>query len=155
MIAHVVAISQNNCIGKDGTLPWYLPEDLKHFKEVTSGHTVLMGRKTWESLPEKFRPLPNRVNVVVTRNPAYPLPEGVELFTSLEEAMQAHAGDDIMIIGGGQIFEQTMPQTDTLYITHVFQHVDGDAFYPNIDPAVWKEVQRDDRDGYSFVTYSK
>lgn len=155
MIAHVVAIAQNNCIGKDGTLPWHLPEDLKHFKKVTTGHTVLMGRKTWESLPEKFRPLPNRKNVVVTRREGYDVPEGVDVYNSIDAALNAHAGEDIMIIGGGQIYAQTIDHADTLFITHVHQDVDGDAFFPEIDPTLWKETQRDDRDGFSFVTYTK
>ena len=146
MIAHVVAIAQNNCIGKDGTLPWHLPEDLKHFKKVTTGHTVLMGRKTWESLPEKFRPLPNRKNVVVTRREGYDVPEGVDVYNSIDAALNAHAGEDIMIIGGGQIYAQTIDHADTLFITHVHQDVDGDAFFPEIDPTLWKETQRDDRD---------
>ncbi|PIR74298.1 MAG: hypothetical protein COU35_03325 [Candidatus Magasanikbacteria bacterium CG10_big_fil_rev_8_21_14_0_10_47_10] len=153
MIAHVVAIAQNNCIGKNGTLPWHLPEDLRHFKAVTDGHVVLMGRKTWESLPEKFRPLPNRINIVITRNANYLVPTGVELFTDLDAALRAHAKEDIMIIGGAEIFRQTMDLADTLYITHVQQTVEGDAFYPEINFSVWKETEREDRDGYSFVTY--
>lgn len=155
MITHVVAIAQNNCIGKNGTLPWHLPEDLRHFKKVTSGHAVLMGRKTWESLPEKFRPLPNRKNIVITRNAQYEVPDGVELHTSLDEAITANTSETLMIIGGGEIFKQTLSICDKLYITHVAQTVDGDAFYPEIDPHIWKETERSDHDGYSFVTYEK
>lgn len=155
MIAHVVAIAENNCIGKDGTLPWHLPEDLKHFKKVTTGKIVLMGRKTWESLPEKFRPLPNRKNIVITRNESYAVPQDVNVYNTIDAALAAHTGEDIMIIGGGQIYAQTMDAADTLYITHVAQSVDGDAFFPEIDSAHWKEIERDDREGYSFVTYTR
>ncbi|HRH23551.1 MAG TPA: dihydrofolate reductase [Candidatus Magasanikbacteria bacterium] len=155
MIALIAAISENNCIGKSGTLPWYIPEDLKRFKNITTGHTVLMGRKTWESIPEKFRPLPNRKNIVVTRNTDYPVPAGVMLYHSVDEALKREEGD-IMVIGGAEIYTQSIDHADTLYITHIRTVIeDGTAFFPAIDPTIWKEVEREDHEHFSFVTYKK
>ncbi|MBI4281579.1 dihydrofolate reductase [Candidatus Uhrbacteria bacterium] len=156
MIALIAAIDQQNCIGKDGTLPWHIPEDLAHFKKLTEGKTVLMGRKTWESLPEKYRPLPNRTNIVITRQNDYALPAGVERYDAVDAALVAHLNEDIMIIGGGEIFTQTIDRADTLYITNVNQTVTAcTAFFPPIDLTLWHETERDDRDGFSFVTYKR
>jgi dihydrofolate reductase len=152
-IALVAAVAENNCIGKDGQLPWRIAEDMKHFKELTMGNTVLMGRKTWESIPEKFRPLPGRKNVVITRNAHYPLPPDVERFTDPRDAIASHLKENIFVIGGGEIYQQTLPLADTVYLTHVHQPVDGDTFFPSLDPSVWKAETRHDFDGFSFVTY--
>ncbi len=155
MIALIAAISENNCIGKSGTLPWYIPEDLKRFKNITTGHTVVMGRKTWESIPEKFRPLPNRKNIVITRNTDYPVPEGVILYHSVEEVLK-HEEGDIMVIGGAEIYAQSIGHADMLYITHIRTVIeDGTAFFPAIDPTIWKESEREDHERFSFVTYTK
>ena len=155
MIALIAAISENYVIGNDNDLPWHIPEDLKHFKEVTKGHTVLMGRKTWESIPEKYRPLPKRLNIVITRQENYDVPEGVELFSSIDAAFDAHKGEDIMVIGGGGIYEQTIERADRLYMTHVHREVPGDVFFPKIDESIWKEIERDDHEEFSFVTYER
>lgn len=154
MITLIAAISKNNCIGRDNDLPWHIPEDLQHFKDQTKGKIVVMGRKTWESIPEKYRPLPKRTNVVISRNPDYVVPEGVFLFTDLEEAFDHFKDQEIMVAGGGQIYTMSIPHADVLDITHVDQEIeDGHAFFPEIDMSVWKEVERVDRDGYSFVRY--
>ncbi len=154
MLSLIAGISQNNCIGHNGQLPWHIPEDLKHFREVTAGKTVLMGRKTWESLPEKFRPLPNRTNLIITRQTDYSVPAGVEIYTTIEEAVTKHP-EEVIVIGGAEIYKQTIDQADRLYITHINQTVTGDAFFPEIDLNVWKEIEREDHEGYSFVTYKK
>ncbi len=155
MIALIAAISENNCIGKSGTLPWYIPEDLKRFKKITTGHTVLMGRKTWESIPEKFRPLPDRKNIVITRNTTYPVPRGVVLYHSVEDALK-HEQGDIMVIGGAEIYAQSIDRADTLYITHIRTCIeDGTAFFPTIDRTIWKETDREEHEHFSFVTYKK
>ncbi len=151
----VAGIASNNCIGVGGHLPWHIPEDLKHFREVTTGKTVLMGRKTWESLPEKFRPLPNRLNIVITRQTDYVVPEKVEVFATIEAAIAAHPNEEIMVIGGAEIYRQTIDLADTLYMTLVDQAIDGDAYFPTIDPNVWHETTRIDHAGFSFVTYQK
>lgn len=151
MLTLIAAVSRNNCIGKNGAIPWRLPEDLKHFKNLTMGHVVIMGRKTWESLPEKFRPLPGRTNVVLTRQTDYPLPDGVERFGSLADAVAAHP--DAFVMGGAEIYAQAMPLAHRLELTRVDQGVDGDAFFPPIDGQEWTEVAREDHEGFSFVTY--
>ncbi len=155
MISMVLAMSENNCIGKDGKLPWHLPEDMLHFKNVTMGKVVIMGRKTWESIPKKFRPLPGRKNVIISRNPDYDAPDVVDVFTSLEVAIAAYKDNDIAIIGGGQIYTLGMPHADVLEVTHVRQHVDGDTFFPPIDPAVWQLKEQHEQDDLIFATYTK
>jgi dihydrofolate reductase len=153
MIALIAAISENNCIGKNNTLPWHIPEDMKHFRKLTDGKTVVMGRKTWESIPEKFRPLPNRKNIVITRNTDYPVPAGVILYHSIEEVLK-HETRDIIVIGGAEIYAQSIHHADTLYITEVRTFIeDGTAFFPTIDPTIWKETEREDHEHFSFVTY--
>ena len=155
MLTLIAGIAQNNCIGKNGTLPWHIPEDLKHFKEITTNKTVVMGRKTWESLPEKFRPLPNRKNVVITRQTDYPVPVSVLTFSSTTDAFTQLSTEDIFIIGGAEIYKQTIDQADALEITHIDQTVDGDVFFPEINLGVWKEVSRENHDGFAFVRYEK
>ncbi len=155
MLSLIAGISQNNCIGLNGQLPWHIPEDLKHFREITAGKTVLMGRKTWESLPEKFRPLPNRTNIIITRQTDYTVPTGVEVYATIGEATTKHPNEEIMVIGGAEIYKQTIEQANTLYITHINQTVVGDAFFPEIDLNVWKETERGDHEGFSFVTYTR
>lgn len=155
MVTLVAAVAKNGCIGKGGELPWSIPEDMKRFKDLTTGSVVVMGRKTWESIPEKYRPLPNRRNVVVTRQADYPVPEGVDRFTSLDAALDAFATNAVMVIGGAEIYTQAMGRADTLQITHINRDVEGDTFFPTIDPAVWKESWREDHDDFSFVTYER
>lgn len=155
MLVLIAAVANNSCIGHNGTLPWHLPEDLAHFKAITAGHTVLMGRTTWESLPTKFRPLPGRKNLVISRQTNYPVPAGVEVYGSIETALQAHQAETIFVIGGANIYAQTINLADQLYITHVHQTVSGDAFFPPIDQNVWQETDREDHPGFSFVTYTR
>jgi len=155
MVTIVAAVAKNGCIGRGGALPWRIPEDLRRYKEVTMGKVVIMGRKTWESIPERHRPLPGRTNVVVTRQAHYRLPGGVERVGSLAEALAAHRAEDVVINGGAAIYRDAMVYADELDITHVDREVDGDTFFPAIDPAVWKESRRDDHDGFSFVTYER
>lgn len=153
-ISLIAAIAENNCIGNNNALPWHIPEDLKRFKEITSGKTVLMGRKTWESIPEKFRPLPNRKNIVISTQQNFSVPEGVYLYHSLSEALHAHS-EDLFIIGGAHMYAQTIDLADTLYITHVHQTVPGDTFFPHIDPSIWKKIDTEHHDTFSFVTYKR
>lgn len=150
-------------IGKDGKLPWSIPEDLKRFRELTLNHPVIMGRKTYESIPEKFRPLKNRLNIVITRNLEYKQ-EGAYVFHTLEAALtclehgfvkQEGINHDLAyIMGGESIFNKALPIANKLEITHVDQIVENaDAFFPKIDG--WTEIKREDKQGYSFVTYEK
>ena len=140
----IVAVSRNGVIGVDNQLPWHLPEDLKYFKSVTMGKPLIMGRKTYDSIGW---PLPGRTNSVVTRDPAWQAP-GVEVAQSLEAALQlGHSAcetagaDEIMVIGGEQIYRMTLPAADRLYLTQVDADVQGDAFFPEVDFSQWKQVR--------------
>lgn len=156
MIIIVAAISKNNCIGRDNAIPWNLPEDMKRMREITKGKVLIMGRNTWESIPEHRRPLPNRVNVVITKNQAYLLPPGVERYDSIPEALKAHPNEDIMGFGGQRIFEEMIKIADVLEITHVDETTDNcHAFFPKIDPAIWRETKRENHKNFSFVTYTR
>ncbi|MBI2564363.1 dihydrofolate reductase [Candidatus Woesearchaeota archaeon] len=150
-------------IGKNGKIPWHIPEDLKRFKQLTKNHAIIMGRKTYESIPKNFRPLKNRLNIVLTRQKDY-FEEGIVIVNSLDEAIHStellySAAMEILIhrpayiIGGENVYKKAMPLTDCLEITHVDQVVDdADAFFPKIDE-IWKEIKREDHAGYSFATY--
>ena len=155
-ISLVAAVAKNNVIGNENDLPWYLPEDLRRFRKLTMGKTVLMGRKTFESIMKRLgKPLPGRKNVVVTRSVDFEAPASVEIANSLDEALSKYAERDLFVIGGGQIFAQTINKADTLYVTHVNLEVPGDSFFPQIDPAKWKKVQEEKSDNYTFATYNR
>lgn len=161
MISLIAAIGRNNELGKSNTLLWHLPADLKHFKEITTLHPVVMGRKTFESLG---RPLPNRRNIVITRDVNYKkdLPAsagGVEIVHSLSAALDLFPNQDeeIFIIGGGELYKQTMPIADKLYITHVDASApDADTFFPEIIPIVWNEIaheehKKDEKNLFDYI----
>lgn len=150
----IVAQASNRCIGKDGGLPWHIPEDLKHFRQCTMGKTVLMGRKTWESLPEKHRPLSGRKNVVITRDRSFKA-EGAILFHDLEEALKTLKDDDIWVIGGAEIFKYCLPFAQRIELTQIDTPYDGDTFFPEISPQTWSIAKEEKHDGYSFITYSR
>lgn len=150
----VVAVSENGVIGKDGDIPWYYPEDMKHFKEVTMENPVLMGRKTFESLPEDYKPLPGRTNIVLTRsNPE--LPEEVEKAQKLEEAWEIadSKGDRCFIIGGEGVYRQTLDEADRMILTRIHQSYEGDTYFPDWEEENWKETERDEREELTFIEY--
>lgn len=149
-IVLVAAVADNGVIGRDGAMPWHLPEDLRHFREVTTGHTVVMGRVTYESIG---RPLPNRTNVVITRDPEWAAgrPDGVVVARSLEEALTSTGADQVVVMGGAQVYEAAMPLADVQILTEVHQSPEGDTFYPAFDRAEWRETRREPHDGYDFV----
>ncbi|MCC6563764.1 dihydrofolate reductase [Candidatus Uhrbacteria bacterium] len=155
MIILVAAVAKNGCIGNQGQLVWRNKEDMAHFKEVTTGKAVVMGRKTWESIPPKFRPLVGRLNVVITRQAAYQLPEGVLHYSSPEEAFENLKGRDSAVIGGAEIYRLALPFAERLELTEIDSEFEGDTFFPTIDRNVWKEKKRITHDGFSFVTYEK
>ena len=155
MLTLIAAVSQNGCIGKNGQLPWHIPQDVARFKSLTTRKTVLMGRKTWDSIPERFRPLPNRKNLVLTRQTDFVLPAGVERFSSFTAALAAHGQEDICVIGGADIYAAALPLASRLEITEVKREVDGDAFFPPIDPTLWREIAREVHDEFDFVTYER
>lgn len=156
----IAAVAKNRVIGKDNTLIWNLPEDMAHFKALTAGQTVVMGRKTWESLPPRFRPLPGRHNVVISRQADYAAP-GAEVANSLENALQlASTAESVFIIGGEQIYKQAMAVADRLEITDVDLEPAGDAWFPEIAASDWSVTQKNtppsqSGTGFSFVTYRR
>jgi dihydrofolate reductase len=156
----IAAVAGNGVIGLGNRLPWHLPADLKHFRALTMGHTVIMGRKTWESLPDKFRPLPGRRNVVVTRNGAYRT-EGATVVTSLPAALAAATGEEAFVIGGAELYATSLPLADCLQLTEIDAAFDGDTHFPAIDPLKWRQTAREphieDEAGfpYAFVTYQR
>ena len=132
MISLVAAMTPDRVVGYNGDIPWKgrLPRDMKRFQGVTVRHDVVMGRKTWESLPEEFRPLPNRGNVILTRNASYEAP-GATIITSIDEILSR--GDEVMVIGGGEIYELFLEHADRIYLTIVLDSFKGDAFFPEIN----------------------
>jgi dihydrofolate reductase len=155
----IVAMARNRTIGINNTLPWRCPEDLKHFKALTMGHHMIMGRKTFDSIG---KPLPGRTTVVVTRNSDLSI-EGCLVAHSLQEAIELCAGDaEVFIVGGAELYGQALNIADTLYITEIQQEVEGDAFFPEFDALDWQEAAREVRSQetpqplvYHFVTYRK
>lgn len=158
MIAIVVAHSANRVIGREGGLPWRLPSDLRRFRELTSGHTVLMGRRTYESLPDAFRPLPDRRNLVLSGDPGYRA-EGAEVFASLRDALAACEGD-CFVIGGEVTYRDALPLCERLYATEIEGEIEGDAFFPDLDPAEWSLIEDggalvENDLGFAFRTYER
>jgi len=158
-ISIIVAMAQNHTIGINNTLPWRCPEDLKHFKALTMGHHMIMGRKTFDSIG---KPLPGRTTVVVTRNPELKI-DGCIVTHSLQEAIAACAGDDeIFIVGGAELYSQALPLAQTLYLTEIQQDIQGDAHFPALNLAEWREVSREARTqdapqplAYHFLTLQR
>ena len=162
MISLIAALASNRAIGKDNALLWHLPEDMRHFRATTRGKPVIMGRKTWESLPEAFRPLPGRRNIVVSRNPAYPA-AGATLAGSLEDALrqaEACGTGEVFVIGGAQLYRQALPLCNRLYLTEVDESVDGDAYFPEIPSREWEVISRqpsqeESAPAFCFVVYQR
>lgn len=177
----IAAVAQNRVIGKSNTIPWKLPDDMKYFKEITigddipPGNHVIMGRKNWESIPEKFRPLPGRINWIITRNRMYdlgapPTSSPSIVVHSLEEAMDQirptlsnpESKQECFVIGGGEIYQQAMPLANKLYLTEIKANIDGDVFFPEFDKDDWIEISRKTHyiDGkhqyeFDFVIYER
>lgn len=139
-ISIIAAASKNMVIGKDNDLPWNLPSDLKNFKKITEGHFVIMGRKCWESIPEKFRPLPKRQNIVITRDPEYDA-IGAAVINDLETIIRVFKNDkeegEVFIIGGAQIYKEAFKHADKLYLTQIFSDVEGDTYLEGLDFSEW------------------
>ncbi len=159
-IALVAAIARGGVIGRDNTIPWHITEDVAHFKALTTGHPVVMGRRTWCSLPDCFRPLPDRRNVVITRNPAWH-GDGAERAGSLGDALELLDGEPLVfVIGGAEIYAAALPVADELVLTEVDLDIDGDTFFPPFDRSVFTEVSRErhvsaDGTPFSFVVYRR
>jgi dihydrofolate reductase len=168
MIAHIVAAAKNGVIGREGDLPWSIPEDMKWFRDRTKGHALIMGRKTFEAVEH---PLPHRLNVVVTRQKNYIPNDGkkapnapVHVVTTIEEGIAycreraSQYGNEIFIIGGGEIYHQSVKHVDTIYLTRIHRDYPGDATYPNPDLTQFKlveQIDRHDPEPFSFLTYKR
>ena len=156
-ISMIVAVAENLVIGKDKDLVWSLPDDMKFFKEKTAGHHVIMGRKNYESIPAKWRPLPNRPNIIISRNNNLSIPN-VTVVNSIDRAIDIarQAGEtEAFIIGGGEIFAQSMNMAERIYYTEVKGSFEGDTYFPQIDRKVWQEISRvvhpaDERHAFAF-----
>lgn len=151
----VAAVAENRVIGRDGDIPWHYPEDLRRFKEKTTGHSVIMGRKTYFSLPEDYRPLPDRKNIVLSRSDP-DLPENVEVAENLDEAWDIaskHESGKTFVIGGSGVYSQTLEQVDRMMLTRIHRSYEGDTYFPEWDQENWREVARKDRGEISFVDY--
>lgn len=156
-ISLIAAHTANRVIGKNNTLPWHLPDDMKYFMQTTSKHPVIMGRKNYDSIPEKFRPLPNRQNIIVTRQAGFRAP-GCDVVHSLSDAFsraESYAAQETFVIGGAEIYQQALPHAHRLYLTEIHTELDGDTFFPVWSKAHWTEVSRqphpaDARHKFSF-----
>jgi dihydrofolate reductase len=152
----IAAIAKNNCIGMNNKIPWNIPDDFKYFKNTTMGKTVLMGENTFKSILGYLgKPLPGRQTVVLSIDPAFVAPEGVRVFSSLDEAWEKLNDEDVFVCGGASIYRQTVDRVDKLYITLVDQEPASDVFFPTINKDLWQEDWREEHDGFSFVTYIK
>lgn len=160
MLTIIAAASENNALGKDNDLVWHLPDDFKRFKALTTGHYIIMGRKTFESFP---KPLPNRTHIIITRQKNYNVPEGCVVVSSLKKAIDVCPTDEEnFIIGGGQIYKQSIDDADKIELTRVHTCIDADTFFPEIDAEKWKLVSeefhsKDEKHQYDFtyLTYVK
>ena len=162
MLGMIWAQASGRVIGRNGDIPWHLPEDLAHFRRVTRGHPVIMGRTSWDALPTAYRPLPGRRNIVLSRRPGFEA-QGGEVVRSLDEALALVAGEDAWICGGAQVYAEAMPVADLLVVTDIDLDVDGDAFAPEIGPE-WVAAAVDPAEGrltgagglrYRITTYRR
>jgi len=161
IISQIVAASLNNVIGVNGGMPWHMPTDLKYFKDKTWGHHIVTGRRNYEV---EGKALPGRVNIVLTRNPDYKIPDGIVVHT-LEDAtdIARKAGEtELFIVGGEEIYKLAMPVTDRIYLTRIHTEVEGDTFYPELDMNIWQEVSREQHKkdennpfDYDFLVYER
>ena len=163
-ISLIAALDKNRVIGKNNDLPWHLPDDMKYFMQTTTGHPVIMGRKNFDSIPEKYKPLPGRTNIVLTRQKDFQY-HGVLVGHSPEEAIrlaEKENGVEIFIIGGAEIYKLFLHQADFLYLTEINTEVEGDTFFPAFDPAEWTEIRRTHHEkdqrhtfAFDFVLYER
>jgi dihydrofolate reductase len=154
----IAAVARGGVIGRDSAIPWRIPEDMRRFRKLTMGHPVVMGRRTWDSLPDRFRPLPGRRNVVVTRNPAWKA-EGAEPAGSLADALlRLDDADHVFVIGGGELYADALQLADELLLTEIDAEIEGDTFFPSWERTAFEETSREEHVSetgvqFAFVTY--
>jgi len=160
MISIIVAVASNKAIGKNNELLWHIPEDLKRFKKLTLGHCLIMGKNTWYSLPR--RPLPGRKNIVMTDDPCECLDDCITAYSVEDALSKCEKRKEVFVIGGGSVYRQFLEIADRLYLTHVHKDFDADTFFPDIDPAEWQVLEREDDNrsdeldfSWSYVTYHR
>ena len=160
MISIIVAIGEDYGIGNKNELLWHVPEDLKRFKKLTFGHTIIMGKKTWESLPKK--PLPGRKNIVITDDPHETIECSITAYSIEDSLSKCGENDEVFIVGGGSIYRQFMPVADRLYITHIHKNAPADIYFPFIDPDIWEPVEKEEHrhaEGddipYTYIIYQR
>ena len=159
-ISLVAAVARGGVIGRDNSIPWRIPADVARFREITMGHPVVMGRRTWDSIPARFRPLPGRRNLVVTRNPKW-YGDGAERAGSLEEALDLVTdAPEVFVIGGAEIYAAALPFADELQLTEIDAEIEGDTLFPAIDGTVFEEVEREPHASengptFAFVRYAR
>ncbi len=155
MLNIIVAMTRDRVIGRDGKIPWHLKDDMALFKKLTVGNTVIMGKTTWLSLPDKFRPLPDRTNIVVSGT--LPDQDGAVVCRSVDEALNEAKGSDgeAFCIGGAQLYKAMLPLADVLHVSWVKKDYDGDARFPDVDFSKWREVESQDLDGFTYRRYAR
>jgi dihydrofolate reductase len=154
-IVLIAAVAEDGTIGHEGRIPWHISDDLKRFKRLTMGHAIIMGRKTYESIG---KPLPGRTNIVLTRNPQFRAPDGFRAFGDLDAALdfcRQQQAQTAFVIGGAELYRQSIGRADVLLLTHVHKRISGDAKFPEFDRTQWQEVSRHDTDEYSFIEYTR
>jgi len=164
IVSLIAAISKNRVIGKNNDLPWRLPDDMKYFMKTTKGHCVIMGRKNYESIPHKFRPLPERTNIVVTRQKDYSA-ESCSVVHSLEDGLaiaKQKSEKEVFVIGGAEIYQLALPEANKLYLTEIDAKIEGDTYFPSFDKNIFKEQSREHHNAdskhafaFDFVIYSR
>jgi dihydrofolate reductase len=152
VVSLVVAYAANRVIGREGGLPWHLPTDMRHFRELTTGHTVVMGRRTFQSLPDAYRPLPNRRNLVLSSDPNLGA-DGAEVFADLPSALEA-CGGECFVIGGGAAYREALPLAARVYATEIEEPIEGDVLFPMLAASEWRCVQQEEpivENGHTFT----
>lgn len=158
LLTLIAVVAQNGAIGRDNGLLWHLPEDLRHFRATTRGRTVIMGRRTWESLPAAFRPLPGRHNIVLTRDSRF-VAEGAHVVHTLPDALAIAGSGEVFVIGGAELYRQALPLAQRLVLTEVAEAAAGDAFFPALAAGEWQETARQEgsrgEPAFDFVSYQR
>lgn len=161
IISIIAAVSRNGVIGNHGEIPWHIPEDLQHFKKLTTGHTVIMGQHTYESIIKRLgHPLPDRSNIVLTRQPQYQVADGVITANSFEQLLEdlrrmLSPVEEVFIIGGGEVYHSAITKADKMYLTEIDREVEGDVYFPYFSDKDWEMTGKEPHEGYTFVSYAR
>ena len=156
MISIIAAGAKNGVIGKDGDIPWHIPEDLRRFKRLTTGHPVIMGRKTFEAIVKRLgHPLTDRTNVVVTHQEYFSVPAGVMVYHNIMDALRDFENRDAFVIGGAEVYKQALERADMMYLTSVEKEIEGDTYFPAWNKKDWELIAEEPHEGFRFLTYRR